>query len=110
MSHLFISYLLLALSILIWAGAWSFPVVAEQWMGLSGCASGVCDTITAVYSSLLFKAVVIGILLLLAAKEFLISDSAKKFQLNLVMFLLGVVVTAAFFAGLSVPLLEAAPV
>ncbi len=109
-TKLFLSYLLLALSILIWAGAWSFPVVAEQWMGLSSCVSGVCGTITAVYSTLLFKAVVIGVLLFLAAKEFLISDNAKKLKLNLVVLLLGMVVTAVFFVGLSLPLLEATPV
>ena len=109
-TKLFLSYLLLVLSILVWAGAWSFPVVAEQWTGLSNCASGVCGAVTAAYSSLLFKAVVIGVLILLAAKEFLVSDIAKKLKLNLGIFLIGVVVTDIFFVGLSLPILGAEPV
>ncbi|MCK7545085.1 hypothetical protein MLC59_13030 [Marinobacter bryozoorum] len=109
-TKLFLSYLLLVLSILIWAGAWSFPVVAEQWVGLSNCASGVCGAIVETYSSLLFKVVVVGVLILLTAKELLVSDSGKKLKLNLGIFLLGVVVTFIFIVGLSLPILGAEPV
>lgn len=108
--NLFLRYLTLVVSLLIWAGAWSFPIVATEWASLANCASGLCGTVTAVYGSLLFKGLVIGVLVLLVAKEFLVSEHSTKLKLNLAFLLLGVVVTALFIAGLSVPLLSAEPV
>lgn len=102
-----VSYIFLILSVLVWAGAWSFPVVAEEWMQLTLCSSGLCGLITQAYSSALFKAAVLLVLLAVVTKEFLVRDDARKLKLNSAMFLLGIAVTAIFFIGLSLPLLSA---
>ncbi len=108
-NKLFFSYLMLIGAILTWAGAWAFPIVAAEWISLTNC-SGLCGAVTLAYSSVLFKALVISVLLLVVVKELLITGQSIKLKLNLGIFVLGLLVTAVFLVSLSLPLLSAAPV
>lgn len=107
---LFVSYLVLIIAVLVWVGAWSFPIVAAEWTDLANCSGGLCGTVTYVYSSVVFKALVIGVLALLLAKEFFVNKPSAKLKLNLGFLLIGLLVTAVFMVGLSSPLLSAEPV